>query len=133
MKHKSLNEILIDIPDSDVFGISCYSTNYNSVKVLVKHIRNNYPYAYICLGGPHPTSMPEETINELQVDSVICGEGEVALLTLVTKISNGIRPTGIFKEQEINNLDKLPFPNRDHVKKNSYTRLFHGNKTVSGQ
>lgn len=131
MKHKSLNEIVIDIPYSDVFGISCYSTNYNSVKLLVKHIRNNYPNAYICLGGPHPTSMPEETINELQVDSVICGEGEVAFLSMVTKISNGIRPTGIFKEQEINNLDKLPFPNRDHVKKNNYTRLFHGNKTIS--
>jgi radical SAM superfamily enzyme YgiQ (UPF0313 family) len=131
MKNMDINKILSRIIRSDVFGISCYSTNYNFVKMIVEYIKKSYPGAYICIGGPHITAMPDQSIKDLAVDAVICGEGEVSFLEIVKNVAKGIKPTGVFQGKSLSGIDDLPFPKRAHIVRNNYSRLFHGEKTVS--
>ena len=78
------------------------------------------------LGGPHPTCMPEESLNQPQVDFVVRQEGEAAIVDLVRAIEQGGRLQGVsgvsYKRdgdkviinepdrQPIQELDDLPFP-----------------------
>jgi len=131
-KHKDFNEILYQIPlHSKIYGISCYSTNYNNVKKIVEYIRRNSFSSYICVGGPHPTAMPQKTYIDLGVDSVVVGEGELSMLSIVKNYYNGQKDIGIIPAKIVENLDEFPFPNRTLVDQNSYSRTFHGIKTLS--
>ena len=88
----------------------------------------------VILGGVHPTICPE-IIHEESIDVVCRGEGEYAFLELlnnmekgkdITKIKNMWVKKGnqIYKNDMrslIENLDELPFPDRDiYYKKYSY-------------
>lgn len=77
-------------------------------------------------GGPHPTFFPE-IINHSAVDITCCGEGEFAMLDLADSYDKGIDYSDIpnlsvkgkdcIKRNEvrplIDNLDELPFPDRE--------------------
>ncbi len=92
---------------------------WEAAKVVKKHSN-----AIVVLGGPHPTSLPEESLKKKFVDVVVRSEGEVTISELVKKISKNQsieRILGIsYKKGEkiihnperplIENLDSLPFP-----------------------
>ncbi|MFH1339144.1 MAG: radical SAM protein [Candidatus Omnitrophota bacterium] len=81
-------------------------------------------------GGPHPTAVPEITEEE-GVDGVCRGEGELAMAELADNLSNGksvrdiknwwIKEDGkIYRNPPrplIENLDELPFPDRELFRK----------------
>jgi radical SAM superfamily enzyme YgiQ (UPF0313 family) len=131
MKNINIDKILSKISRADIFGISCYSTNYSFVKMIVEYIKEKYPDAYICIGGPHATAMPKQSIEDLKIDAVICGEGEVSFLEIAENLSKGIKPVGIFQGKSLSDIDDLPFPHREPIARSDYSRLFHGEKTVS--
>lgn len=84
-------------------------------------VKANIPSAKIVFGGPHASAVPDVVIAEDVVDIVCVGEGEYAMLELVTRyrtniqnlwfkdgkriVSNSLRPL-------IKDLDSLPFPKR---------------------
>ncbi len=90
----------------------------NQIKKILK--------VFSVFGGPHPTAVPE-IIEEEGVDGVCIGEGEHAMLELVENMSSGksianiknwwIKEDGrIYKNTLrplIDNLDNLPFPDRN--------------------
>ncbi|MFA4880701.1 MAG: radical SAM protein [Candidatus Doudnabacteria bacterium] len=131
----------------DLVGIHATTDFIPEAKNLVRMLRKVIPRAKICLGGPHSTSIPEETLSELGVDFIIVGEGEETVLELVKKLEKGEtdfkRVKGIcFKDKKgktiltekrelIKNLDYLPFPDWEEINPNFYPPAPHGIYTKS--
>src|ERR1043165_2886886 len=77
----SLDQILSQLGDG-VVGISCNSLTYESGLVIAKAAKEKG--AYVVLGGAHSTFAGRQIIrNRSYVDSVVFGDGELALLGLV--------------------------------------------------
>lgn len=103
----------------DTYGITVFSASLYIAKQVVDLARKNNPKCRIIMGGPHPTSLPEDTLNFC--DCVVCGEGEYALFHL----------NGIVTMPQIADLSKLPFPARDLVNIKGYHRIVDGQQATS--
>lgn len=91
--------------------------------------------AYIVLGGPHPTSLPDESLAQEYIDGVIIGEGEKSILSLVQALAGyksfeeveglvyrgGDRKIKRNPPQLVENLDSLPFPAYELFKVDHYS------------
>lgn len=118
-------------------GISAYTPNvldgFEAIKII-KSIDNKY---ITVMGGPHSTSIPEDTLEVCpELDFIVIGEGEATLLDLCSALEknsdiNGVaglcyRLNGdIVRTQPrslMERLDDLPFPDRDIIAP-SYRRL----------
>ncbi len=126
-----INKIAQNKPD--IIGISCYTVNMTAVNILADRIKAEIGDIPIVLGGIHPTSIPQRTLEEIKsADYVVVGEGEESLLELVNSISSkgphnisikGVlsRTSGQFVPRElINDLDSIPFPKRDFHDSSNY-------------
>ncbi|MHC1712828.1 MAG: radical SAM protein [Solidesulfovibrio sp.] len=71
----------------DLIGLTAVTSAILSAKKLAGELRTLLPGVPITFGGPHPTAMPLEVISWPEVDYVITGEGEVAMLGLMEWIS----------------------------------------------
>lgn len=133
--------------DSHVIGISnLFSFAYPAVEVLSRKIKEKYPAKILVLGGPHPTAMYHDILDDVpEVDYVAIGEGEESLLRLLmhlegkidrdelkglaTKDENGTTVL-LQSEKRILNLDhgSMPFPARELLPMESYiqTQESHG-------
>lgn len=119
----------IETSKPDVVGISCLfssqSSNAYKVAELVKKFDAKIS---IVLGGAHPSSVPEEVLNNSNIDYVILGEGERTIIKLLNALDDldglkQIKGLG-FKHPEtgeiiINNerefiadIDEIPLPAR---------------------
>ncbi len=102
------------------------STEYRFITNIAKYIKNRYPDIYLLIGGPHVSLNPEEVLSE-DFDALCIGEGEYPTLELASQLEKGTVPFGIpnlwikhGSETEKNSprpllqdLDKLPFPDRE--------------------
>ena len=68
-------EILPDFSDVDVVGISCTTVQFNPGLKVAKAAKDLGKI--VVMGGPHPTSSAEETLQSGVVDYVVRAEGEV--------------------------------------------------------
>jgi len=110
----------------DIVAFSITTGNQKWVLKTAKLIKNKLKDSIIIVGGPHPTYFPE-IINSGYIDIVCRGEGEYAFLELankldqkedITKIKNLWVKKGkkIYRNgfrRLIENLDELPFPDRE--------------------
>jgi len=79
-------------------GITCYTPEYEEVISLAKDLKKILPKTKLIVGGTHPTLMPNDFPKKL-FDKVIVGDGELALLRYITKLS---------QQQEIKYSNFLP-------------------------
>ncbi len=82
---------VLEVFGPDVVGITANTTQIMSAwrdAGLVKSLRD----VPVVLGGPHPTTMPEESAVKPTVDVVVRGEGEATWREL---LSSSLRPEGI--------------------------------------
>lgn len=90
------------------------------------------------LGGPHPTALPVQTLQDTGCDYVVLGEGEEPLCNLLSSIKDNrhiedIKGIGFLQDgipvvnerPQLIDLDKLPLPDRRFLKLDSY----HGHTT----
>ena len=64
------------------FGLSVVSGRViDDALKIAKYLRNTYPGRPIIWGGPHPSALPEQTLESNLVDYVIAGEGENGSIT----------------------------------------------------
>jgi len=112
-----------------LIALSCSTIDFDMVLDAARKIKNKFNIPTI-LGGPHATFYPEAVMEEC-IDIICRGEGEHALLELadaidkgknITKIKNlWVKKNGrVFRNVVrplINNLDSLPFPDRDFYQK----------------
>lgn len=95
----------------EIVGIYCNTVNFqNSIKAaeLAKTLGK-----HVIMGGPHATLDPESLLASGFVDSIIVGEGEVSFLHVMDLIAAGKQPDRIVKGLRIDDLDVIPFPDRD--------------------
>lgn len=69
----------------DFIGIQFYSQNYDYVNKLLRQIKEKFPKIITVVGGPHPSALPKETLNEFGnlIDFAFCGEAEIGLPKLL--------------------------------------------------
>jgi len=124
----------------DLVGISIITPTaykaYKTVKALKRELPKEVP---IITGGPHPTFMYEEALNE-GYDIVVCGEGELTTLELINAIERKGYVDSHLKEVKgiafrdsngniiktlprapIENLDQLPWPAHHLLPMDAYT------------
>ncbi len=129
----------------DVILVSLMNIQYDWLKDVVRELRGKKFEQPIIVGGPHATFSPEEVIKINGIDAVCVGEGEEALKELIEAIINKksydsienlwIKKsgdtdkdgnlTGIIKNPVRileNDLDKLPYPDRDLYRKYKFFR-----------
>lgn len=116
--------------NTKLLGISLSSAYFiKSAKELINKIRDTGIDCHITVGGYLPTSYPEILL-ELNADSLLYGEGDFSISELAERIERGHKwndmKSLIYKENDkliinesydrIDNLDILPFPERDNLK-----------------
>lgn len=97
---------------------------------LAKCIKEQNPAVKIVFGGYHPTVEPIKTMSQPQVDHVICGEGELGLHLLVKRTIAKKPCQQITHSQVIQELDELPFPNRELINQERTLQL---TKEIDGE
>jgi anaerobic magnesium-protoporphyrin IX monomethyl ester cyclase len=120
-----------------IIGFSAFTPEVLAVYEDVNAIKNNFPDIKIVLGGPHPSALPELTLQEnTNIDFIVVGEGEITLVELAKAIINnqnnfdGI--PGIYYKNGneifhtlpravIKNIDEIDFPAYDLLDMDMYT------------
>lgn len=132
----------------EVVGTTSMTTDAYQAKAVLRAARNVCPDALTVIGGHHPTLCPEE-FDVDYVDVVVQGEGELTIREIMDRWStqkaagergdrtfegvrgtrwldaNGVRRVNGKREQSAN-LDELPPPNRDLIKKYQGRYFFTG-------
>lgn len=132
----SLEEIKkeVDRRKPNIVGITATTFTLIDVINTARAIKELNNATHVCIGGPHTSIYPTETINLPMADSIVIGEGENTFTELVQKLSDNESLENIkgltFKTKDkriitnarrefIENLDTIPFPARhliDHAK-----------------
>ena len=100
--------------EPDLVVIEAYITSARRAYRYADHYRARG--AYVCLGGLHPTSLPEEAAQH--ADSVFCGPGEDTWPAFLRDFRAG-RPRPLYRSTE-RTLDGLPPARRDLIKRDRY-------------
>jgi radical SAM superfamily enzyme YgiQ (UPF0313 family) len=136
------------VQTSDVVGMTIYSgqVNLENSLFLAQKIRQFAPNIPFLIGGPHCTIVPEHALREHHADIAVCGEAE-HIITHIIDALEGKRllssvPGIVYREnneihrtkanQQILDLDSLPFPSRYLVEKNIYGHIY-GTKLINGK
>jgi radical SAM superfamily enzyme YgiQ (UPF0313 family) len=105
----------LDLSDEpDLVVIEAYVTSANRAYRYADHYRAKG--AYVCLGGLHPTSLPEEAARH--ADSVFCGPGEDTWPAFLADFRAG-RPKPLYRST-VRTLAGLPPARRDLIKRERY-------------
>jgi radical SAM superfamily enzyme YgiQ (UPF0313 family) len=99
--------------DAGVVGFSCTSPQFKHALDLANKIKTKVNK--IVFGGVHPTVLSKQVFSSQSVDWVFVGEGERAIVRI---LSSPIREQSRFitSWELIEDLDKLPFPDRNVIK-----------------
>ncbi|MCP4368855.1 MAG: B12-binding domain-containing radical SAM protein [Deltaproteobacteria bacterium] len=119
------------IPCADIYGITCFSTNYQYAKKIINHIKKNIPKCHIIIGGPHPSGISDLTVKNSNADTVVVGEGEDVFSDIVTAFTRRTLPKGIIYGRGREDIDSYAFPARDIVDISTYSRKLMGQPVVS--
>jgi len=115
--------------EPDIIGVSSTTYSFPSAVLLAAELKKIIGDKKIMIGGPHITSNPEDILKYKCFDFGVIGEGEVTVSELARAIKNGDNIDGIAglvfnqkgrlyfspKRPFIDDLDSLPFPDRDLV------------------
>jgi radical SAM superfamily enzyme YgiQ (UPF0313 family) len=109
VKNNIEDEIVCFKPD--LVGVTATSPQIPDAYRLLDSLRSKG--IYTVAGGIHASVLPQEAAEH--ADSVIVGEGEVALLKLVKQLELGNRVKGIIQGEYIEDLNDLPSPAFDLI------------------
>jgi len=119
---------LVEKTAPEVVGFSVMTSEYHYTKELIKAVKEENPKTRIVLGGYHPTFCAQEVLKETETDFVIRGEGESAMLQLVTALEGKGKLSEVMnlsyrkgnktlhnKTGPLVDVNTLPFPAREKV------------------
>jgi len=123
-----------------IIGISTYTVAYRSVKLLVELIKSLLPETKIVAGGAGATFSYNKYLNDISVDFIIKGEGELAFKKLAEVLINNESNISIVKGvvyldkkrniihtncgERIRDLDSLYWPDRELIDLSKYVYPF---------
>lgn len=110
-----------------VVGFSSSTIEHVFALDMAKRLRWAGCRTPIIMGGPHPTFYPEETIKYENINALCAGEGDDLIVEIANRIDSNadfsdlknlwVKKDGIVVKNEmrdlIEDLDSLPFPDRD--------------------
>ena len=116
---------MLDKYDPQLICFTAVSTTYYLIKNFASTYKEMNPQVFLMAGGCHVSLNPEETIAD-SFDAICIGEGEYPVLELAYQLEQGSNPSkiqnlwikngvDIMKNSTrpfIENLDELPFPDR---------------------
>ncbi|GAX60000.1 Fe-S oxidoreductase [Candidatus Scalindua japonica] len=112
-RETELENALEQYMDADLYGITSTSPQYPQALKILKLLRRRNPKSRITIGGAYPSSLPEKCVRD-GFDFVVAGEGEEAMLQLVTNREKRQAP-GIIRAPYIRDMDSIPIPSRHLV------------------
>lgn len=130
----SLSSILSSFKP-DLCGITCtYTIDYPSVIKLAQNIKHILPQSFIVVGGHHASLNYPDFASQKEIDAIVIGEGEETFRELIDCLEahgNLFQVSGLALNQNgtqilthprplKKNLDDLPFPLREGIKRNLY-------------
>lgn len=104
----------------DYVGVTFTTPLFSEAAKIIQLVKKISPACLLLGGGPHASSFPEETLDDLALDMVVIGEGDFTLPEILSgkpwekiagicfKKNNKIKRTG--PKDFIENLDHLPYP-----------------------
>jgi anaerobic magnesium-protoporphyrin IX monomethyl ester cyclase len=97
------------LPEAEVYGLSLYTATCQLAYEFAARLRQAQPRAYLLAGGPHASALPEEVLAH-GFDTVVCGEGEEALVGILEQLASGERAAipDLIRARPIADLDALP-------------------------
>jgi radical SAM superfamily enzyme YgiQ (UPF0313 family) len=105
----------LDLEDEpDLVILQVYVTSAYRAYALADHYRSKG--AYVCLGGLHVTSLPDEACQH--ADTIFLGPGEDTWPAFLSDFRDG-HPNKIYRSQ-VRTLLGMPQPRRDLIKRNLY-------------
>jgi anaerobic magnesium-protoporphyrin IX monomethyl ester cyclase len=122
MEQSLVEGVLDQLDDIDLVGVSFLTSMFDVAVQITRACQARYPDKHIAWGGFHPTTMPQQALDF--VDMVSVGEGEEGLLELCDALQDGKEPWDIrnwwFRKPNgkivgnphrplIQDLDTLPF------------------------
>ena len=132
------SDIVEDAVKSDLIGITATSSMMTHGKQLAGKIKEKNKSTVIVFGGAHPTSCPETTIEDENIDIVCRGESEETLYEVAAAVEHNKPYAGIagisYKSEgevihnkartPVYDLDSLPYPDRDLIRQKTFSNLF---------
>ncbi len=136
---EELTEILLE-EQPGMVGVSVYAESFRFARVLARITKETLPDCLVAFGGAFPSFAYEEVLENEHVDYVVRFEGEETLLELIERSERGekhpvrgvaglaYRANGRVHAERprpaIRDLDSLPIPNRDLVRREHYSWPF---------
>jgi radical SAM superfamily enzyme YgiQ (UPF0313 family) len=132
-----LNTVLRESRDALCLGISTLTGPMIRGAVrMAKALKRACPEVPVIFGGWHPSLLPGQTLQEVFVDALVRGQGELTLVEVAEKLAarqnlDGIagvsaKPFGMPQhapERSVARLDELPLPAFDIVDFDAYERI----------
>jgi len=137
---KSIEQIKQEIRKlkPEIVGITCGSVTYRPCIETAKAVKEVLPSCKIVVGGWQPTYMPESLLQHQEIDYLVMGEGERAMVELAKNIIRGQSRSDVTKISGvayrhhgkivkvpsllIKDLDQIPFPARHLLPMHIYDR-----------
>ncbi len=125
----------LSAPPPDLIAISCLTSDYHWAVSKAQEVRKHLP-APVILGGTHPTLNPDHSLAHPAIDMICIGEGEYPMAELADALDENRdysaianlwlkRDGRIIKNDVralIEDLDRLPFPDRELYQKYLFFR-----------
>lgn len=133
---------------ADIIGIPLLQANYYPAMQFISRIKDFLPNVHITVGNVFATTYPEYCMKSaINIDTVVCGEGEHSLFTLCDAIVKGediSKCKGIYYREKdnvicsnemrrIDNLDLLAYPWRDSTNSRSNEYGIIGSRGCTGK
>jgi anaerobic magnesium-protoporphyrin IX monomethyl ester cyclase len=97
----------------DLVGVTMMSVDYNPAMRSIEVVKDTDPGIITVVGGPHPSLVTEEVVENQKIDYIVTGEGEITFVELLQAIQGGNPPSQRILRGERPDLDSLPFVDRD--------------------
>lgn len=122
----------------EVLGMTCGSVTYGRCVETAKAVKEVLPSCKVVVGGWHGSYLPESLLQHPEIDYVVMGEGERAIVDLAHSVTKGEDSSAVsqipgvaFRDGEkiikksptfIGDLDTVPFPARHLLPMHLYSR-----------
>jgi radical SAM superfamily enzyme YgiQ (UPF0313 family) len=124
--------------EPEIVGITCGSVTYRRCIETAQAIKEVLPSCKVVIGGWQPTYMPESLLQYPEIDYLVMGEGEQAMVQLADSLAEGTKSaiskiSGIAYMNKdkiirkdpafLQDLDQIPFPARHLLPMEIYDRI----------
>lgn len=146
-KDDAAKKILALRPDVVGFSTLTATGEFEWGLEVAKIVKKKNSSIITIFGGMHPTLFPQESMENSAIDIVCVGEGEYPMLDLCNRLdkkmdlsdiaNTWVKASGGIRRNEIGmlmeNLDELPFPDRDLYGRSGYYEHIRGMDVMAGR